>query len=160
MIGSMLYANKENYAFLDRLIDKKRDELLASMPEYVNTRLEFDDAPDAICEVEVSDDFKDRYIDDIIGEFSLPKPGEAEMLPLITYASAGDLKLLMSADGLTDEAKCAYMHCADQMYQTMYLRYVADHEFENWLKRDRSFEDYAYESYYKNEREKDYAYAS
>lgn len=147
MIGSMLYANRENYSFLERLYDKKRDELLTAMPESVNTRLEFEDAPDVIYTAEIKEEFKQRYIDDIIGEFYLPKPGEATMLPLMTYASAGDLKLLMKADGLTDEAKCAYMHCAEQMCQTMYLSYVADHEFENWLLRDRSFEDYAYEAY-------------
>lgn len=160
MIGNMLYANRENYQFLERLLDKKRDALFASMPDSTVMRLEFEDAPDVVYEAEITEEFKNRYIDDMIGEFYLPKPGETDMLPLTTYASAGDIKLLMSADGLTDGAKCAYMHCADRMYQTMYLSYVADHEFENWLKRDRSFEDYVYESYNQSEREEEYAYAS
>ena len=156
MMNQMLYANPSNYQFLDHLLDKKRDELLASMPDSTRMRLEFSDAPDVIYEVEIAEDFKEKYIDDIICEFYLPKLGSNEMLPLVAYASAGDLKLLMKADGLTDEAKCAYMHCAEQMRQTMYLSYVADREFENWLKQDRSFEDYAFEMYQLQEQEEYY----
>lgn len=156
--ATMEYCNGNNQVFLGHLMDKKRDELFACLPDEVMVTLQFADGDKSFC-AEVPEDFKLRYLDDQIEGLYLPDAGSDTRLPFLDYANAGDLRVLAMQQSLTPAAKCAYVSSLNQMTDCIYLAYFADHAFENWLLLQSDFYDTAVHQYMSECREEaDYDY--
>lgn len=153
----MTYCNGNNQLFLNGLMDTKRDILLGKLPDEVMITLQFADG-DVSFPAEVPEEYKSRYLDDQIEGLYIPDQGSKEQLPFLAYSNAGDLKLLAGQQTLTPAAKCAYINSINQMVDCIYLAYLADHAFENWLLRQDDFYDLAVHQYLQGDNEPDYDY--